>query len=492
MQRNTHVWKRAAQATFRPHLHQSECRICAAAIGTQKVTPNDDPRVAKSTTFPVKAAASPVTVAPTLHGPSDQSALEVVDGTSLTFFELRRTALLEWLDRFSEPVRKGYASDVKAPVSGEGVEALSGITDLDAAYEAYLRCADVSVQEVLFARLVNSIDGHCQQPTRECVASPTSGSVVAAGSLPLVEGNEWGTIRVPRSLVAFRVGVTPSLTEANATVSHVGVNTASIHATNDFEVYVRQRFAGQAAAITKQLAFQKALLAVREVLRSQNIRFFLACGTALGARRDGCFIPYDEDVDLGIFFTDIAEPVRDTDELPDSGLSALSSFPPTALSAAQMRVYRLLHALASTQTFVVFDICGAVEKGLELRVQHIATGTRIDINLYYPPVTHSASGGNAEASDDALVHENGLFIWAASFYEGADARKHHMYRYRHKPFATELEELPFCAKTASLGDGFLVPPERYLLESYGEDWQVQRQFSYAEGLAGEFKNIMEE
>ncbi|AYU81689.1 hypothetical protein, conserved [Leishmania donovani] len=492
MQRCSRAWKKAAEAAFRPHLHREDCRICSAATSALKDATYVGSVTSSCTIIPGHKVGSSASGSQRPQTPTRQDASWLAGNAPSSVFEVRRAALLEWLHRFSGREQKGGVPGVEVPLSEEKPEELDSSVDLDTAYTAYLRCEDATAQEALFARLVDWVDAQCAQPVVPSGASPTSTSAAPANSAAAAaEDRQWGGVRIPQCLAVPRVAAAMTSKERKATATLMGEKTDGVRAANDFETYVRRRFPDNAAFITKQLAFQKALLAAQEVLTAQKIRFFLACGTALGARRDGCFIPYDEDIDLGILYADIAVPVTEGDDRPVPNLS-FPSAAPAGLSYAQMRVYRLLHALASTRAFVVFDICGAVEKGLELRVLHLATSARIDINLYYPPLCTTDCGGDGDAGDDALVREKGPFVWAASFYEAAGARKHRMYRYRHKPFAAELEELPFCAKTASVCRGFLVPPERYLVENYGEDWRTPKQYSYTEGLAGEFKNIVKE
>ena len=48
----------------------------------------------------------------------------------------------------------------------------------------------------------------------------------------------------------------------------------------------------------------EALRRLREICDSQGIRFFLIAGTALGAVRHGGFIPWDDDIDIGVTYSD--------------------------------------------------------------------------------------------------------------------------------------------------------------------------------------------
>ena len=46
---------------------------------------------------------------------------------------------------------------------------------------------------------------------------------------------------------------------------------------------------------------QKCFLEIVNILEKNNIHFFIQAGVVLGARRDGNFIKWDWDVEIGIF-----------------------------------------------------------------------------------------------------------------------------------------------------------------------------------------------
>jgi len=54
----------------------------------------------------------------------------------------------------------------------------------------------------------------------------------------------------------------------------------------------------------------KELEAIKTVFDQYNIRFFITHGTCLGAVRDKNFIPYDSDIDIGCYKTDIDKTIK--------------------------------------------------------------------------------------------------------------------------------------------------------------------------------------
>jgi len=70
--------------------------------------------------------------------------------------------------------------------------------------------------------------------------------------------------------------------------------------------YNERSFVYEGDTIDKQVALE-FLLIIKKELDSNNIRFFLNCGTLLGAYRDHDFISHDFDMDLGIFQEDVQQ-----------------------------------------------------------------------------------------------------------------------------------------------------------------------------------------
>lgn len=208
-------------------------------------------------------------------------------------------------------------------------------------------------------------------------------------------------------------------------------------------------------------ALRDAHILIRRQLRQATYSPFVCCGTALGITRDGMFIPHDEDIDVGIALEDLGSDPAET-------------------------VLGILSACAMSGQFVCFDVCGGIERGLELRLQHIQTSVRVDVNIYYPPLVSADADREAKA---------GPFVWCATHYSASASRKHGMYRYRHDPFFHRMEHVLLRSESANMGYEevrVLVPPVSYLEEYFGAGWRFPKKYTYEEGLAGEYKNIIDE
>ena len=63
----------------------------------------------------------------------------------------------------------------------------------------------------------------------------------------------------------------------------------------------------------------KALREVKEILDKGNVRYWLGQGTLLGAVRDGSFIPWDTDIDLGTTHEEAEKVIKKIPELEKIG-----------------------------------------------------------------------------------------------------------------------------------------------------------------------------
>jgi len=63
----------------------------------------------------------------------------------------------------------------------------------------------------------------------------------------------------------------------------------------------------------------EALRQVKRILDKHGIEYWLECGTLLGAMRDGKFIPWDEDIDLGAWQKDFDKIIRLSQKFYDKG-----------------------------------------------------------------------------------------------------------------------------------------------------------------------------
>jgi len=64
----------------------------------------------------------------------------------------------------------------------------------------------------------------------------------------------------------------------------------------------------------------KVLTQVKRILDKYGVEYWLDCGTLLGAVRDGKFIPWDSDIDLGTWDNQISRLYNTSKELRDNGL----------------------------------------------------------------------------------------------------------------------------------------------------------------------------
>ncbi len=167
----------------------------------------------------------------------------------------------------------------------------------------------------------------------------------------------------------------------------------------------------------KQAIFAKVLSDVGKVLDSLGIRFNLAWGTALGARRKRQFIEHDYDIDIKIMRQHYSLPVR-------KNMQKIG--------------------------FCKGGRLGTLEDGLELQFIH-ELDVRVDINIVY------------QRNDS---------WYSASYFGICNKFPGGKCWYRVSPY--ELELMAFA------GGEYWVPEEAYLVENYGPDWQIPKKFKYSD------------
>ncbi len=69
----------------------------------------------------------------------------------------------------------------------------------------------------------------------------------------------------------------------------------------------------------KEQEKKEDLIRIKKILDKHNIEFWLDCGTLLGAVRDGKFIPWDSDADLGVWKKDLKKLIFVCHELQKDG-----------------------------------------------------------------------------------------------------------------------------------------------------------------------------
>jgi GR25 family glycosyltransferase involved in LPS biosynthesis/mannosyltransferase OCH1-like enzyme len=179
----------------------------------------------------------------------------------------------------------------------------------------------------------------------------------------------------------------------------------------------------------KQIRFLKTLFDMDDILSKNFQQYFLACGTVLGVIRENKFIEHDEDIDLGVFASEYNQSVEN--EI--------------------LKKFKLKHRLGDIQT------------GYEISFIHPETDVSIDIFLHY------------KEKD---------YYWTPSFFGICDNAKNKMCRWKYK--INSIEPIIFSNRILNIPS----PIEEYLIDSYGKDWRISKQFSYHEGLQGGYKNII--
>ena len=171
---------------------------------------------------------------------------------------------------------------------------------------------------------------------------------------------------------------------------------------------------------------------MKEILDENNQEFFLTFGTLLGYYRENNFIKYDYDIDIGIIKSKYNENIKDL--------------------------------IIKSNKFKLNKTYGNIDNSLEYSFKH-KTNMIIDIFLYYPE--------NIEDS----------YYYCATFTGICDFKPGGFCKWgNHIRGFTEIEFYNKKYKIPSNTDEFLT-------ENYG-NWRVPKKFNYTQGLAGEYKNLI--
>lgn len=186
-------------------------------------------------------------------------------------------------------------------------------------------------------------------------------------------------------------------------------------------------------SLSKQEKFSRCLSDMKKILDKNNTSFFLCYGTLLGQRRENKFIEYDHDIDIGIIRNNYDNSVKD--KILESGL------------------------------FKFNKEFGNLKDCYECSFIHKATNTPIDIFIFY------------KIKDDLYYSASHTGICNYTKY-GYCKWGRHLRGFKYINFMNESYRVP--ANT-----------DEFLVESYGKDWNIPKQFNYTDGiLLGHYKNMI--
>ena len=181
----------------------------------------------------------------------------------------------------------------------------------------------------------------------------------------------------------------------------------------------------------KYAKFTECLFDMKKTLDENNQEFFLMAGTLLGCIRNHDFISHDGDIDIGIFYDNFN--------------------------------IDIINKIKESKKFTLTHILGKIENSYEMKFTHI-NNISIDIFLNYKIINN--------------------YYYCTSFFGICDLKKEGYCKWGNT--IENLISIPFK------GNNFLVPSnfEEYLEECYGNDWRIPKEFSYWDGLDGEYKNLI--
>jgi len=121
------------------------------------------------------------------------------------------------------------------------------------------------------------------------------------------------------------------------------------------------------------------LFEVADVLDAAGVPFFLQCGTALGAYRDGAFIEGDGDIDIGFLLED----TQTSCYKPSAIVSTITELRQRGFNAKGVsKPWNFCRALKLAKNGIHVDICGWMRHGGERFLQ----SRRKDYALVHPAI----------------------------------------------------------------------------------------------------------
>ena len=161
--------------------------------------------------------------------------------------------------------------------------------------------------------------------------------------------------------------------------------------------------------ITNQINAKKNLVDAIQIMTSLGVHWWLEAGTCLGAIREGNFIGYDRDIDIGVFGTEKVNEIKK--EFKSKG-------------------FKLYHAF------------GKPENGYEISL--IRNDVKLDIFFFYEDKNRNIWWHSAWLRDKQLFLDFNKYLF------------------------TNLKEIDFLGIKVNVPN----PPEKYLVERYGDNWRI--------------------
>uniref|UniRef100_A0A6C0KX62 LicD/FKTN/FKRP nucleotidyltransferase domain-containing protein n=1 Tax=viral metagenome TaxID=1070528 RepID=A0A6C0KX62_9ZZZZ len=181
--------------------------------------------------------------------------------------------------------------------------------------------------------------------------------------------------------------------------------------------------------------FWEALEDGRSAFHSLGLPFFIIDGTALGFHRDGTFIPYDNDIDVGTMYTDIIK---------------ISSFD---------------FCLAmSRHNFILKHDYGTTDHGKVLTFSH---KERVPFDIYF-------------------FYREEDYYYAATYGDICDLKKYGKCRFKYSLASLNCEQIILRGKD------YQIVPMTYIKEMYGPTWNIPLRQDYHERLVSGYFNMIDE